>query len=233
VSAVTDAVGVVAGAVQTAIGAVVDGVTAAAGAIADGLQAAWDAVVSFFSDLFGSGQPQTGTGTPGTGGGQPAPSDPAPSTPGQPEPTPEPEPEPAPPPEDGQAGDNPDGPGDGATGGTGKPRGPSSGGRGPGLPGIPTGQGGGFGSGVIDPLETALGRITFDFIGAVGGDPAAFFAEGGPDGGGAPEPGTGGPARTIGGGTIAGARLSQFVPHFDRDPSPLLGQAAQQLRQPG
>jgi hypothetical protein len=38
---------------------------------------------------------------------------------------------------------------------------------------------------MIDPLETALGRITFDFIGAVGGDPAAFFAAVAPDGGGA------------------------------------------------
>jgi len=49
VSAVTDAVGVVAGAVQTAIGTIVDGVSAAADAIAGGLQAAWDAVVGFFS----------------------------------------------------------------------------------------------------------------------------------------------------------------------------------------
>jgi len=222
VSAVTDAVGVVAGAVQTAIGAIVDGISAAADAIAGGLQAAWDAVVSFFSDLFGSGQPATGSTAPG--GGQPAPSEP--TAPSQPEPQPTPEPEPEPPPEPEQ--DNPDGPSGGATGGTDRPGAPAAGSRGTGIPGVPTGQGHGFGSGVIDPLETALGRITFDFIGAVGGDPAAFFAADAPDGGGAPEPSTGRAARTVGGGRIVGASLSQFVPHFDRDPSPLLADAARQ-----
>lgn len=223
----TDAVGVVAGAVQGAIGAIVDGISAAVDAIAGGLQAAWDAVTGFFSDLFGSGQQQPGTGG-APGGGTPAPSEPAPAPAPEPQPEPEPEPEPSPPPGDEQRGDTGD-PADGGTGGSGRPVGPV-GGRGSGIPGVPTGQGHGFGSGVIDPLETALGRITFDFIGAVGGDPAAFFASDGS--GGAPEPGTGGPARTIGGGTIVGARLSQFVPHFDRDPSPLLADMARQRTSP-
>ena len=231
VASVSDAFGVVAGAVQGAVGAIVDGISAAVDAIAGGLAAAWDAITGFVSDLFGAGQGQPGTEAPGGGG--PAPSDPAPSpTPSpspSPDPEPEPEPEPEPPPGDESRGDSGD-PADGGTGGSGRSFGPI-GGRGSGIPGAPTGQGHGFGSGVIDPLETALGRITFDFIGAVGGDPAAFFASDGS--GGAPEPGTGGQARTIGGGTIVGAsRLSQFVPHFDRDPSPLLGAASRQRTGP-
>jgi hypothetical protein len=243
---INTAVDAVASAVSTAASSIADVFTAigealggAIDAIGEGLAGLWNSIVTFFSSLFGVGDteeenfndsPLIVDETDDT----------SPSSPGDPG-------------DDGDDGDDGDGgtepgspggddPGGGGEAGfegdnegTGVGRRPSFGGtRGTGIPGG-TGKGRGIGSGVIDPLDTALGRITVGFAhgsGGIGGDPLGISDDDG-GGGGPAEPGTGGPARTIGGGKILGQRLRKFVPHFDRDPSPEAERASAAIRSAG
>jgi hypothetical protein len=104
---------------------------------------------------------------------------------------------------------------------------------------------GGFGSGVVDPLDTALGHVALTMQAGLRSAAATAMAssvpsDGGGDGGGPAEPGTGAPAGSSAGGSVVGAGrsgvdFSQLAHRFNVDPNPEtvqagLAQAAAQLQ---
>jgi hypothetical protein len=209
-SAISGALGGAAAEVGTFLGAVAGAISEAASALVDGIGGLIDGVVSFFANLFGvtppasNDVPQTGTPTSGSGTNPPSGDgdgdgdgnngDPVPGE------------------GDGDGGggtENSGDSGDGATGGTGHSFG--------------TGQ---RGTGLVSGDDTSIAHITAGLVGGLsgatpnrgggrGGDPVGMTPDdGGTDGG-------TGKARTPGAGARqVGQGARQFVPHYDRDPSP-------------
>ena len=103
---------------------------------------------------------------------------------------------------------------------------------------------GGFGSGVVDPLDTALGHVALTVQAGLRSAAATARAssvpsDGGGDGGGPAEPGTGAAAGSLVGGSVraggSGVDFSQLAQRFNVDPNPEtvqagLAQAAAQIQ---